>query len=53
MEMGHAVQNVHLQAETLGLGSVAVGTLDENKVRELCRTQAQPFYMVSLGKKKI
>jgi SagB-type dehydrogenase family enzyme len=52
LEMGHAAQNVHLQAEALGLGSVAVGYLQEAKVRELLATEAEPLYMVSIGRRK-
>ena len=52
MQMGHAAQNVHLQAEALGLGSVAVGYLQEAKVRELLGIQAEPLYMVSIGRRK-
>jgi len=52
MEMGHAAQNVHLQAEALGLGSVAVGYLQETKVRELLAIEAEPLYMVSIGRRK-
>jgi SagB-type dehydrogenase family enzyme len=52
MEMGHAAQNIHLQAEALGLGSVAVGYLDEKAVRELIGMDAEPLYMVSVGRKK-
>lgn len=52
MEMGHAAQNVHLQAEALGLGSVAVGYLQETKVKELLGCEAVPQYMVSVGVKK-
>jgi len=52
MEMGHAVQNVHLQAEALGLGSVAVGYLNENAVKELLGMDSDPLYMVSIGRKR-
>jgi len=52
MEMGHAAQNVHLQAEALGLGSVAVGYLNESAVRELLGMESDPLYMVSVGRKK-
>jgi SagB-type dehydrogenase family enzyme len=51
LEIGHAAQNLHLQAEALGLGSVAIGYLDPKKVRPLLRTSAQPHYMVSIGRK--
>jgi len=51
MEMGHAAQNLHLQAEALGLGSVAVGYLQEKKVQELLGIEAEPLYMVSIGRR--
>jgi SagB-type dehydrogenase family enzyme len=52
MEMGHAAQNVHLQAEALGLGSVAVGYLKEAAVQDLFDMgEAEPVYMVSVGRK--
>jgi len=51
LEMGHAAQNIHLQAEALGCGSVAVGYLKEKEVRELLGIEAEPLYMVSVGRK--
>ena len=52
LEAGHAAQNLHLQAEALGLGSVAIGYLDVAKVRPLLHTKAIPLYMVSVGRKR-
>jgi SagB-type dehydrogenase family enzyme len=52
MEMGHAAQNIHLQAEALGLSSVAVGFLQEEKVKELLQLTGDPLYMVSVGHRK-
>lgn len=51
MEAGHAAQNVHLQAEALGLGSVAVGAFDDQAVKEVLGLPAQlePIYMVVVG----
>ena len=51
LEIGHAAQNLHLQAEALRLGSVAIGYLDQKQVRSFLRTSAQPHYLVSLGRK--
>ena len=51
MEAGHAAQNVHLQAEALGLGSVAVGAFDDasvGKVLSLLKN-LEPVYMVTVG----
>ena len=51
MEAGHAAQNVHLQAEALGLGSVAVGAFDDNSVSKVLSLprNLEPLYMVAVG----
>jgi len=51
MEAGHAVQNVHLQAESLGLGSVAVGAFDDASVSKVLSLpkHLEPIYMVVVG----
>lgn len=51
MEAGHAAQNVHLQAESLGLGSVAVGAFDDSAVSEVLTLpeNIEPIYMVAVG----
>lgn len=52
MEAGHAAQNIHLQAEALGLGSVAVGAFDDaavSKVMSLPK-HLEPLYMVVVGR---
>ena len=51
MEAGHAAQNVHLQAEALGLGSVAVGAFDDASVSEVLSLpdDLDPIYMVTVG----
>ena len=35
IELGHSARNVYLQAEALGLGTVAVGAFVDDRVREL------------------
>jgi SagB-type dehydrogenase family enzyme len=51
MEAGHAAQNVHLQAEALGLGSVAVGAFDDAYVSGVLSLpkKFEPIYMVTAG----
>lgn len=51
MEAGHAAQNVHLQAEALGLGSVAVGAFDDAPVSKVLSLPdyLEPLYMVTVG----
>jgi len=51
MEAGHSAQNVHLQAEALGLGSVAVGAFDDASVSKVLSLPdyLEPIYMVTVG----
>jgi len=51
MEAGHAAQNVHLQAEALGLASVAVGAFDDAAVSTVLSLPdyLEPLYMVAVG----
>jgi len=51
MEAGHAAQNVGLQAEAMGLGSVAVGAFDDTSVSRLLSLPdyLEPVYMVVVG----
>jgi len=51
MDAGIAAQNLHLQAEALGLGSVAIGAFnDEEVARVLGLPEAEkPLYLVPAG----
>jgi SagB-type dehydrogenase family enzyme len=51
MEAGHAAQNIHLQAESLGLGSVPVGAFTDVKVSRVLSLpkRLEPVYMVTIG----
>ena len=52
IEVGHAAQNVHLQAVALGLGSTDVGAFDEAKVRALMGLPAneEALLLVPVGR---
>jgi SagB-type dehydrogenase family enzyme len=52
IEVGHAGQNIYLQAVALGLAAVAVGAFRDQAVREALHLEAdcQPLYLMPLGK---
>jgi SagB-type dehydrogenase family enzyme len=51
MELGHAAQNVYLQAEALDLGTVAIGAFDEGEVRRVTgmANDEVPLYLMPVG----
>jgi SagB-type dehydrogenase family enzyme len=52
MEAGHAAQNIYLQAETLGLGTVAVGAFWDDQIKELLGMKEEsPLYIMPIGRK--
>jgi SagB-type dehydrogenase family enzyme len=51
IEVGHAGQNIYLQATALGLATVAIGAFNDEQVREVLRLDKQykPLYIMPLG----
>lgn len=51
IEVGHTAENVHLQALSLGLASVAVGAFDEEAVAKVLglTSQVKPLYLIPIG----
>lgn len=51
MEVGHAAQNIHLQAVALGLSSVPVGAFYDEEVRDVLSLPEEevPLYIVPVG----
>lgn len=53
IEVGHAAQNLYLQAESLGLGTVDVGAFDDDRVTEVLQlpSDLQPLLLMPVGRK--
>lgn len=52
MEAGHVGQNVHLQCEALGLGTVMIGAFDDEGVQKAIGIPYEPLYIMPVGRKK-
>ena len=52
IEVGHAGQNIYLQATAIGLATVAIGAFYDEPVREALRLDKQyrPLYIMPIGK---
>lgn len=51
-EIGHCGQNIHLQAEALGLGTVVVGAFQDSLIMNILRIKEEPRYIMPIGRKK-
>ena len=53
MDVGHAGENIHLQAESLGLGTVVIGAFSDSDVAAVIGKKGEhPLYIMPIGKKK-
>jgi SagB-type dehydrogenase family enzyme len=51
MEVGHVGQNIYLQAQALGLGTVVVGAFNDEKVQSLLGIDEEVLYIMPVGRK--
>lgn len=53
MEVGHAAQNVLLQAQSLGLGVCPIGAFNDENVKKVLKLkEEEPVYILTVGKIK-
>jgi len=52
MDLGHSAENVYLQAQTLGIGTCAIGAFTDLWLRKACRMtrSEEPIYIMPLGR---
>ena len=53
IEVGHVGQNIYLEAESIGLATVAVGAFDDGEVKKVLGLQGKevPLYLMPVGKR--
>ena len=49
LEVGHATQNLCLQAQSLDIGAVPIGAFLDEDVRRLIDEEVEPFYIITVG----
>jgi SagB-type dehydrogenase family enzyme len=51
MEAGHVAENIYLQAEALGLGTVSIGAFSDDEVRQVISAPSEyvPLYVMPTG----
>lgn len=52
MEAGHAAQNVYLEVQSLGLGTVVVGAFNDKEVKKILNLppEEEPLYIMPIGR---
>jgi SagB-type dehydrogenase family enzyme len=51
MEVGSAGENIYLQAESLGLGTVFIGAFEDEEVKKVLEIEEEPLGIMPVGKK--
>ncbi|MBL7155234.1 MAG: SagB/ThcOx family dehydrogenase [Candidatus Portnoybacteria bacterium] len=53
IEVGHAAENVYLEAVSLNLGTVVIGAFDEKEIKRIIKMadEEEPVYLMPVGKK--
>ncbi|MFA4888549.1 MAG: SagB/ThcOx family dehydrogenase [Candidatus Omnitrophota bacterium] len=51
IEVGHVGQNIYLQAESLGLATVAIGAFVDEAVKKVLNIKEEPLYIMPVGKR--
>jgi len=51
MEVGSAGENIYLQAESLGLGTVFIGAFEDEEVKKVLGIEEEPLGIMPVGKK--
>ncbi|NIM99227.1 MAG: SagB/ThcOx family dehydrogenase [candidate division Zixibacteria bacterium] len=51
MEVGSVAENIYLQAESLGLGTVFIGAFDDEEVKKALGIEEEPLAIMPVGKK--
>jgi len=50
-DLGHAAQNLLLQAEALSLGACPVGAFNDSEIKKILKVKGEPLYIVPVGYK--
>ncbi|MEO0275579.1 MAG: SagB/ThcOx family dehydrogenase [candidate division WOR-3 bacterium] len=50
-DLGHAAQNLLLQAEALDLGACPVGAFNDSEIKEILKFKGEPIYIIPVGYK--
>ncbi len=52
IEVGHVGQNIYLQAETLGLGTVVIGAFYDDRVKNAFGIKEEPLFIIPVGRRR-